>query len=140
MTSQNARFKGTEPAHDPNEPPGWSVVEKVRVGLEPRGWNPGETDLGVGWFVPCRRGDHELEVVVVDDTGGWFLQIVKRDTRGWWARLRDPEPFATDDDLYELAESVHQILVANGYTDIAWCWNGHPRDVGGTLAPTPASM
>ena len=130
--AQNATFSGSTPAA-PREmdPPGESIAGQLQSAMKlGGGWEPGEVDnwRDCGWSFPCRRPGCELEVVITAVDPRWALQIAPMRSPGLLGRLLGQRPSATAADTYDLASQVHQLLVADGFRDFLWRWNGLPDD------------
>jgi hypothetical protein len=64
--SQNLRFAATVPLDTEfDHPPGATLVRRLSVELETRGWRTAEMEnwRDSGWFVACSRGSGQLQVV-----------------------------------------------------------------------------
>ena len=141
--SQNAVFTGAAP-DDPelDHPPGAGLARMLSAAIAAGGWGVDELDdwRDSGWQVRCRRGGADVDVVVAAAREGeWFLQIAPHDAPGALARLFGKKSASAGvEHVLELSQLAHAALVAGGFRDLRWRWNGDPSADQAT--PVPAAL
>jgi hypothetical protein len=131
--SQNLRFAAS-PAENPefDHPLGASLMRELSAELTEDGWDTDEMEnwRDCGWFVGCRRGASELEVVVSQiEDGQWMLQVSPRHIPGFVSGLFGSKVSAPPASVHELAVAVHRLLSKLNYLgNPLWRWDGFPDE------------
>jgi hypothetical protein len=141
MASRSA-IVGTVPrAPRGPRPAGVELARKLRAEIDPRGWEPGEIELGraSGFRIPFRRGEQRLElaVEVVDERAeAWAVQIAPARLPGPIARALGRAPSATPRDVLELARAAHAVLQADRrFAGVRWRWDAFQDEASATREP-----
>ncbi len=122
-------------------PAGVELARKLRAEIDPRGWEPGEIELGraSGWSIPFRRGEArvELAVEVADERAdAWAVQIAPARLPGPIARALGRTPSATPGDVLELARAAHAVLNADArFAGVRWRWEAVEDERSATREP-----
>jgi len=143
-TSQYLKFVAAVPEDSEFEhPPGAALMRRLATELTAAGWNiinDMDNWRDCGWFIVCRRGSSELEVVVGQiPSEEWVLEVSPRRMPGFISSLFSNIPSATASDVYELALAVHRALSILQYLGSPqWRWDGLPDEKHSTSEPRAA--
>ena len=141
--SQNAMFRGREPAPDGDRIGGASLVRLLASELTRDGWEVRDFDCwrDGGWILPCFRGAKTLDLVLVPLVGGdaWAIQIAASRFPCFVLRWFGATPSADADDIFQLASATHAALTSAGMTDIRWVWDGPADAEDAGSEPQPAA-
>ena len=122
------------------DPPGYSIAERLKNGLSERDWNVSDIDIwrDCGWNIVCADVDARMALVIAatSRSSEWYLQIAPEKAPGILGRLLGKTTSADGHDLLHLARDVHEILCEDGSTGFRWRWNGPPEERNSTAEPT----
>ena len=130
--SLNARFAGQAPADANNpHPPGAGIAKALEAALRTRGVSvkPAENWRDIGWVLACGDEPDTLDVAMAaSGPQQWILQVATRDVPSLFGQLLRPRPTGRDRAIYELASAVDAALAALAVREVAWRWDGSPRE------------
>lgn len=139
MLSQNVLFVGESYGDDPLGPPGWGIARHIAGELRGRGFNPDPTEnwRDCGWSTNLAIGEAALQVALTQTTESnlWMLQVACVNQPGFLACLFGAKRSDRSSELFEIASTIHRILMEGGYREIRWCIDGYPDDENSTPEP-----
>ena len=139
-TTQNVSFVGKCPPVDGiDHPPGEGIARLLERSLRDQGFNLELVDnwRDCGWLIwfAIENSKFEIALASMAEANVWMLQIACASDPGVIARLFGKRAVDHCDEVHKIACAVHDILQANGYTELRWRLNGFPDKEQST--PTP---
>jgi hypothetical protein len=142
IVSQNAVFVGPVSVNNVEHPRGGGIARLISTGLPTHGYRSSQIDnwRDSGWSISLNVGDATLEIIIASlaTVGEWMIQVASADQPGWLARLFGARPVDRSPELFDVASTVHRILVGAGYRGFRWCADGFPDSEGSSPEPLRA--
>ena len=144
-TSQNLLFSGSCPAiNEIEHPSGAFLANTLSAQLNTGGWAVMKKDCwrDIGWSIDLKNKEISVSIVFSEiEKDQWLLQISPTliPTLSFIQKLlgKKIEPAsAAPSDCVEIAMLVHELLKANGFSPIFWCWDDFPNEHNSTPEPT----